>query len=721
MEAKSLFQSPIFADSFYFPFNPDPLAPGNNYDTYDEMRLDDQIKAAINIKKDMVINTGWSIECEDEKVKEFLDKALREMGEDEGESSSLEDTLRDILSAYEYGFSLTEPVYIQKDGLYTYKELKTRPPHTFRFNIAPSGKVKTITQSQSSGDVDMPPTLFIHHVYQQAYGNPYGHSDLASAHTAWKMKKFVLRFYAMYLERWASPTVVGKYDRSLSVTEASRLHEMLKTVQQKTAFAFPNDMAVELLYPQRDGGDAYQKAVDLCNMMMARSILVPDLLGIGGSETKGGSLALGKEHFKIFLNTIMKDRQSLERKLTVRLIRPLVKVNFGDIDASFKFNAYTEDDVSAYLDLWVKAVSGKIFKPNEDEVNYFRQKVGFPEGPVELPSAPIQLDPEGNPIPPKEGMPGEKPVEEGKKEEKGEGKEEAKPAAREKKEEKEFALKPFREYTSYEKKVDFSAIKKAMDDNEASLSKSLTSAAKDVYKDYVKQIKDKGIIRRFKPEALNDIIPKFRRDMHQVLKTGYRELFREAVANAKKEILPKGVGHSSFVAKFAEALLPDEYERVFESESFKSVKDYSDMVMKKGGNIVTNGIKAGKGEGEIVFLLIEELEGETDKWISTVTRTKTTELYNTARRSYWENDDIAKQIVVAYQFSAVMDSRTSDVCASLDEKIFEIGDDVARVTPPIHWNCRSLLVPITKFEQYESVKVPTLKAVNEKGGNLKDF
>ena len=71
LEAESYFKSPQYADSYYFPFNPDPLCRGNNYKTYEEMRDDDQVKVALAFKKDIVVNSGWHILCDDEWVKEY--------------------------------------------------------------------------------------------------------------------------------------------------------------------------------------------------------------------------------------------------------------------------------------------------------------------------------------------------------------------------------------------------------------------------------------------------------------------------------------------------------------------------------------------------------------------------------------------------------------------------------------------------------------------------
>jgi SPP1 gp7 family putative phage head morphogenesis protein len=60
--------------------------------------------------------------------------------------------------------------------------------------------------------------------------------------------------------------------------------------------------------------------------------------------------------------------------------------------------------------------------------------------------------------------------------------------------------------------------------------------------------------------------------------------------------------------------------------------------------------------------------------------------------------DIADQIG-AYQWSAILDSRTCEICEGLDGTYFEPGDPaLAELKPPIHPNCRCILVAVLKEE-----------------------
>ena len=91
-------------------------------------------------------------------------------------------------------------------------------------------------------------------------------------------------------------------------------------------------------------------------------------------------------------------------------------------------------------------------------------------------------------------------------------------------------------------------------------------------------------------------------------------------------------------------------------------------------------------------------------------RTKSTEVINRARKAFFDDSEI----VPAYQYSAIIDGRTTNICAGLHGKIF---DKDKAPTPPLHFNCRSTLIPVTRFEKFKVDKTRnTSGSVKLKGG-----
>ncbi|MHA1372451.1 MAG: phage portal protein family protein, partial [Promethearchaeota archaeon] len=547
-EIESFFKSPHYQASYSFPYNPDSLCYGNNYDVYDEIRIDDQVKAVMALKKAIVIGSGYTIECENEDIKKYLIDNLQNLSRNNLDCT-FEEIINDILSFYDYGFSLSECVYKLVDGKYRIETIKVRPPHTFQFDVDSKGNVVRIIQSTDEGELELSTFNFMHIAYQMEYGNPYGLSDLKSTYTAWKIKNFFIKMYAKYGERFGTPTIHGKFDDSANKEDIDKFFTILKSIQNNTVLASPKSSEIDFIFAGKEASDLYDKAIDKFNLWIARSILVPDLMGFSGSKTAGGSYALGGQQFQLFLNIVKKDRKILAKKITQRILRPLIDVNWGkDVEAEFKFLPYNNNDELELSKLWVEAVKGKVFKPNEDEVNNFRKIVDYPQGEVEIPES--KAEPFTESI-------------------------------------NEF-MEKYRDYTSYEKKMDFKEILKTLNNTENNLKPLLEKVLDKINKDVVKQIEDKKIIQNFKPERINEIKPKFIKELNFTLRSQFKNLFIDSLNEAKKELFPAGD------RKFTDAeILPEEFIQVIEAESFKVAGDYVARVIKEAQYIILEGIKRG--------------------------------------------------------------------------------------------------------------------------------
>ena len=728
MSPTSDLRSPYFRESYDYPYNPDPLCPGNSYDTYDEMRRDDQVKACLSIKKDLVVNSGWAIESESEEAKEWFEEMLREIhDEDAAGESGFEDSLRSVMTSYEYGFSLSEIVAMLQEGKYAIKSLRTRAPHTWEFEVDDKGDLTSLVQNGAKGKLKLNPKHFLHHINNPEFGNPFGTSDLQAAHTAWKAKKFFVRMFAIYAERFAGPTTVARYKAGTTQPEVDRIHDMIKSIANSTALTIPEDVMLDFLQTSRDATDCYERGINLWNTQIARALLVPDLMGMSGAKTGGGSFALGETQFKLFLGNIQKDRASLERKINLKIIRPLAKLNFGNVEVKFTFQPWSDDDISKNLELWIKAVQTNAWSPSPEEIDHFRESIKFPKPPVEVLPRPTGAEANnpnngdeeggGKPGEPEDGSgptdtkaPPREPVMTGG-EKKPEGKKAPEP------EKREFSNKGvliFRDLTAYERKVDFAAVDKSLTAGERSLTRTLEASTGKMIRDLLEQIRDKRVSANFKPEAINTIEPRFAREMNEGLKAAFRNLWRDSVEDARQEILPSG-SKKMFTA---DDILPEEFEAILEAEAFDIVGKYrSDLAARTRKNLI-QGVKNGVTETKLSAIVKEDLADYSERWSSSLVRTKTTEIYNSARKTIWDTDPVISQIVAAYQFSAVMDERVSEVCSRLDGKIFDKGEFVDKTTPPLHINCRSILVPITKFEDYKADKPIDIDTLKKLGGGL---
>jgi SPP1 gp7 family putative phage head morphogenesis protein len=87
---------------------------------------------------------------------------------------------------------------------------------------------------------------------------------------------------------------------------------------------------------------------------------------------------------------------------------------------------------------------------------------------------------------------------------------------------------------------------------------------------------------------------------------------------------------------------------------------------------------------------------------TTIINTSLASAYNEARMSLFAKvtDPTGRKpgSIIGYVFAAIIDSRTTDICQSLDGKAFA-ADDSSLPQPPLHYNCRSQLIPVMSGEK----------------------
>ena len=106
---------------------------------------------------------------------------------------------------------------------------------------------------------------------------------------------------------------------------------------------------------------------------------------------------------------------------------------------------------------------------------------------------------------------------------------------------------------------------------------------------------------------------------------------------------------------------------------------------------ITNGINHGWDAAKMK----EELHGKMMRSYNEGLRLNRTEInYVSNQATLHLYDDLG---VKYYEYVAVIDKRTSDVCLEMDGKVFEVKDSEVGVnTPPLHPNCRSTTIPRLK-------------------------
>jgi SPP1 gp7 family putative phage head morphogenesis protein len=108
---------------------------------------------------------------------------------------------------------------------------------------------------------------------------------------------------------------------------------------------------------------------------------------------------------------------------------------------------------------------------------------------------------------------------------------------------------------------------------------------------------------------------------------------------------------------------------------------------------VRQGIVNGLTSTEIESRILKTAK-LTENQARTIVTTGFTHAEELTTRAFWDENT---EILSGYTFTAILDGNTTVICASTDGRFFP-KDDV-RLEPPLHWGCRSSLVPVLKSHQ----------------------
>lgn len=704
IEIKKPFELVTRRDSYmYDEYNPDHYNPNKlyekkgSYELFDKMRVDDQITAILNLKKYIILSCDWNIESESEDAVEFIEDNF---------NTTLDETfikkLYDILSAMDYGFSLTERVFKREGSQIRLDKLKTRAPHSFDFVQDKFGTIEKIIQYVTETELEIDPSKFIHYPYNQEFDNPYGKSLLnEGVYRAYWSKNAIIKFWNIYHERHGMPLGVGTYPNGSGGGSLEDFKKIGKNLQAKTFVTMPEGFELDFKEATR-GTDSYEKAIDKYNMMVARAMLVPDLLGFGGSEISGGSYSLGEKQFEIFYSSIDFDRRQLERLITEKLVMPLVKYNFGDIPSKFVFTAVDDTKRMELLRLWLDAVNAGKIPVTDTHINWFLSNVEAPEIDKEELQ---EIKDEKEKM--QEALKGDakediEDKEDKKPEQKEADDEKAKPAK------KEFVYQAYRELTSYEKKENFKQIDNDFNRLEEEYIGDLSSAYRLSINALVDEIKRKQIVEKKKFSVINNLTLK-----HQVkIEKLIRDLLKESMSTGYGSV------QKNYIVDSPGVLNDDDIAEWLDQHAGYVTDVESDFILNKVKVSLSEGIRAGDSVRDIMATLDGVLRGYDinldSNRIEQLVRTNLNAGYNEGRAQQF--NEMSTEIQ-AMQYSAILDGRTSPICTELDKKVFKLTE-LSYYNPPNHFYCRSVLVPILNDEELILNPPPATQRDQTTGGSF---
>jgi SPP1 gp7 family putative phage head morphogenesis protein len=674
-------------------------------ETWDEMRRGDgQIKMILSAIKNPVRSAKFSYSPKEDddksaKIADFLNYVLFS-----GEFFSFQEFLTEALTYLDFGFSVHEYFFkAHKDkefgSYHTIGGLGFRKQATIaRWLIDPITGLYGVEQT-AYGDtvkngintVIIPKDRVIILSNDKEGDNYEGISILRPCYGPWFRKNLDLKLKSIGNEKASIGIPCGKYPKGQeSSDQRAKFEAMLSNfaIHESSYLMYPDGYEIDVKKIDFDAQKLIS-SIQYEDSQMAKSMLLQFLeLGQGGT---GGAYALGADQSDIAMSSFQYIGEYIAAKLN-DIARKLVEINFGSLENMpyFTVSGINNKAGSELANVLKTMIDARVIRPDDTLESYIRDNYNMPQAETTR-----EEDPKPTAPNPDQTLDEKSPVKKGnsfvQEEKKLSEMSDRQPTA-------SGFRRPF---TKYEEGIDFAEIVKEFDFETDRLTRTMRSRVTAMAE---KAMRDVEILLKKNPNNRVGAVADYEVDtknFKKVMIESMSDIVATGTEQAKRDLSAKMKG-----TNFAEAwkrnleFLPRHVKNgLMVQASMQATKHAGDIkrIIAFG---VMSGDEAGLKDSEIIRRIDDSLgEYVISAVIENAARTITSQNINRGRQGYMFDQENLKEIQ-AFQYSAIIDDSTTDICLSLDGKIMRKDDEESqRFTPPNHYGCRSILVPITVNEE----------------------
>jgi phage gp29-like protein len=252
---------------------------GRDYKIYREVLRDDQCKSCFQQRRDAVIAAEWNVEPASKSAK---DQAAADFIREQVAALEWDRITDRMLYGLWYGHAVGECLW-QTDGRFIrLHDIRVRDRGRFAYDsqrrlyLIRLGKYELMPERK----------FWIFSAGADHDDEPYG---LGLAHYAyWPVffKRNDIKFWLVFLEKWASPTVMGKGPAGIleNTTKRDEILAQLRAFASDTAILVPDGIEVELLEAARSGASTYKDMTEAMDAALAKIILSQTMTTDDGSS-----------------------------------------------------------------------------------------------------------------------------------------------------------------------------------------------------------------------------------------------------------------------------------------------------------------------------------------------------------------------------------------------------------------------------------------------------
>lgn len=352
---------------------PDPdkilIDNGLTVEQYTELLVDPHLTATILQRKMQVIQMGWEVFCEDEK--------LRQEGIEIMENLPMNNYVSQVLDAVLYGFNVGEIIWEEENGKLNPMIINQKPTSWFKFDD--ENQLKIVDGSKSANDIEpIPDFKFLLTQNNPTFNNPYGEKILKNCYWPVKIKQSTIESWVSLIDKFGVPYLIGVVSDTATTTQKQEVIDALTEMIDSNIITRGVSEQIEIKeQASYDIGQLFEKMSEFQNKEISKAVLSVTLtVDVGRS----GSFRTADIHKTMLEYIGISDKKLVEETFN-NMFQYYTELNYGLDVPQITVKLITKERIteeSAKRDETLTKIGVKFNK------DYFKKKYNLAEEDFEL-------------------------------------------------------------------------------------------------------------------------------------------------------------------------------------------------------------------------------------------------------------------------------------------------------------------------------------------------
>lgn len=690
---------------------------------YDEMRFGDAtVKAAIQATTLPIRRAEWFIKpvsdsAQDIEIAEMCSHALFDWLED----MTWDDVVRQALISVPCGVMLFEKIYTTKEhNGKTYvvpKKLAPRLPQSIQQWELPDGTFG-IQQIRQDGQVALiPGSKLLVFVNEREGDNWFGTPYLRACYKHWYFKENFYKIDAIAFERQGMGVPMITMPEGYTEADETKAKDAMRNlrVNSEAYLVLPPEYKAEFMNMGANSTRDPNTSIQHHDKEILLAFLT-QFLNLGQGKANSGSRSLSQDHSDLFLKGLEAIADNFISVVNKDLIHEMVDMNFDNVEVypAVDYAGIIKQDVLAIGTALAALVTAGAFHPTEDDEQYIRAAMGFPERTQEQIDEATDGDPDyeqevdheddeeepggDDDVETVVDSTGDAPPEnDDSKPEKKNDKKDTAAASAKKKDKKPVkqkhthyilprvfsdakGFKSWRPLTMAEQDVDFAGMENKMNLHQDDFTKKAKAAMNKSKNDFMQKLLK--ALQNNDSKAVTALEVAFIASYKSVIKDTLKTAYETGKTSAASEM---GIASQPSTAETVAS-----FETIADTIATKLAADIEAKAKLAAIQAMNTNQNAIQAAGQIDSAIDDTI----DKSLAITGGTVVGQGINLGRNDVFERN--ADQIY-ALQRSEILDQKTCNYCLSIDGDVFSLDDPMVSNTI-FHTNCRGIWVQILNTE-----------------------